>query len=248
MARRWWRKLDTTFVDLLEPLEITTRQTMPPQITESVAAASNRIAGAKEEALRIKRDAEQKAGELLGNARTQAESLREAALKEGYQAGETAGYAAAVEDCVQRTQVHSDALRAEVQAVVDQITNEWANVWLQQEGEMVAFVLDIAKKVIKTELSQNQDVVIEIIKNCLKRVTDKENVRIRVSVSDAPHVKEMRDEILSVIDGLRHLEIIDDRRIGDGGCVIETNAGTIDARISTQISEIERTLEVTNDD
>jgi flagellar assembly protein FliH len=73
-------------------------------------------------------------------------------------------------------------------------------------------------------------------------------VRVRVSVADAPHVKEMRQEILELMDGLRHLEIVDDRRVGDGGCVIETNAGTIDAKIETQLSEIARALGVAEND
>ena len=52
----------------------------------------------------------------------------------------------------------------------------------------------------------------------------------------------MRDDLLSLLDGIKNLEIVDDRRVGDGGCVIETNAGTIDAKIETQLAEVERAL------
>ena len=81
-----------------------------------------------------------------------------------------------------------------------------------------------------------------IIRNALRRVVDKENVRIRVSMSDSARVRGAKDDIMGIVDGLRHLEIIDDRRVGDGGCVIETNAGTIDAKIETQLAEVERSL------
>jgi flagellar assembly protein FliH len=43
---------------------------------------------------------------------------------------------------------------------------------------------------------------------------------------------------LLILDGARQLEIIEDRRVGRGGCVIETSAGTIDARIDTQFEQI----------
>jgi flagellar assembly protein FliH len=102
--------------------------------------------------------------------------------------------------------------------------------------------------VVKTEVTQNPEVIRALIANAVRRITDKENVRVRVSVADAPHVKEMRQEILELMDGLRHLEIVDDRRVGDGGCVIETNAGTIDAKIETQLSEIARALGVAEND
>ena len=113
---------------------------------------------------------------------------------------------------------------------------------------MLALTLDIARQVVKTEVQQNPEVIRQVISNAIRRVTDKENVRIRVSVADAPCVKEMRDDLLEVIDGLRHLEIIDDRRVGEGGCVIETNAGTIDAKIETQFGEVARALGVREND
>ena len=97
-------------------------------------------------------------------------------------------------------------------------------------------------------MQQNPEVIRQVISNAIRRVTDKENIRIRVSVTDAPRVKEMRDDLLEVVDGLRHLEIIDDRRVGDGGCVIETNAGTIDAKIETQLGEVARALGVTENE
>ena len=113
---------------------------------------------------------------------------------------------------------------------------------------MVALTLDIAKQVIKTEVAQNPEVVRQVIGNALRRINDKENVRIRVCPADAAAVKEMREELIEMMDGLRHLEILDDRRVGQGGCVIETNAGTIDAKIETQIAEVSRALGVSVDD
>ncbi len=109
---------------------------------------------------------------------------------------------------------------------------------------MVGLALDIARQVVKAEVTQNPEVVRQVISNAIRRITDKDNVRIRVSVADAPRVKEMREDLLEITDGLRHLEIVDDRRIGEGGCVIETNAGTIDAKIETQFAEVARALGV----
>jgi len=110
---------------------------------------------------------------------------------------------------------------------------------------MVGLALDIARQVVKAELKQNPEVVRQVLTNAIRRITDKENVRVRVSVLDAPHVKEIRQDLLEIVDGLRHLEINDDRRVGAGGCVIETNAGTIDAKIETQFAEVARALGVT---
>ena len=98
-----------------------------------------------------------------------------------------------------------------------------------------------------TQLLRLLDAVMAIgsektLADALRRITEKDHVRIRVSVADAPHIREMRDDLLTLVDGIKNLEILDDRRVGDGGVVIETGAGTIDAKIETQLAEVERTL------
>jgi len=55
-------------------------------------------------------------------------------------------------------------------------------------------------------------------------------------------VKEHRQDLITLLDGIDHLEITDDQRVGKGGCIIETNAGNIDARIETQLEQVEKAL------
>jgi len=186
--------------------------------------------------------------EMIEEARREAKSLRETAQREGYEAGKLAARIA-VEDEVR---VEWDARKVALREAMDQIAMQIATarelLWQEQEPEMLALTLEIARKVVKTEVQQNPEVIRQVISNAIRRVTDKENVRLRISVGDAPRVKEMREDLMDVLDGLRNLEIIDDRRVGDGGCVIETNAGTIDAKIETQFSEVAHALGVSEDE
>jgi len=185
---------------------------------------------------------------MIEEARREAKSLRETAQREGYEAGKLAARIA-VEDEVR---VEWDARKVALREAMDQIAMQIATarelLWQEQEPEMLALTLEIARKVVKTEVQQNPEVIRQVISNAIRRVTDKENVRLRISVGDAPRVKEMREDLMDVLDGLRNLEIIDDRRVGDGGCVIETNAGTIDAKIETQFSEVAHALGVSEDE
>ncbi|HOP79879.1 MAG TPA: FliH/SctL family protein, partial [Armatimonadota bacterium] len=43
-------------------------------------------------------------------------------------------------------------------------------------------------------------------------------------------------------DGIRAVEVIEDRRVDKGGCLIESGNGYLDARIDTQRKEVERAL------
>ena len=51
-----------------------------------------------------------------------------------------------------------------------------------------------------------------------------------------------------MLDGVKSLSIIEDSNIEPGGCIIETNLGFIDARISTKIKAIEEALEKTSEE
>ena len=214
----------------------------------SPAAVQADLEAAQAEAERVLSTARAEAAGLLEDAQTQAEALREAAWQEGHHSGKIEARTLVEAELRADWDTRKEALRAEVNELVREIADARQTLWAGQESEMVALTFEIAQQVIKTEVSQNPEVVRAVIANAVRRITDKENVRVRVSVSDAPRVKEMRQEILELMDGLRHLEIVDDRRVGDGGCVIETNAGTIDAKIETQLAEVARALGVTENE
>ena len=235
----------TTWLDTLEPF------TAPlPRFSETGPLAAAPVRGAADlyaDAEAVLSSAHAEAAELIEDAKVQAEALREAAWQEGFHAGSIEAHTAVDAELKAEWAVRQDALRSEIDLIAGDIGAAREALWRTQETEMVALALDIAKQVIKTEVSQNPAVVHAVLANALRRITDKDNVRVRVSVSDAPRVKEAREDLMEVVDGLRFIEIAEDRRVGDGGCVIETNAGTIDAKIETQIAEVARALGVSNE-
>ena len=199
---------------------------------------------ARFEAESLLASARAEAAEMIEDAQVQAESLREAAWQEGFHDGGQKARAVVEAELRADWDTRREALRAELDDMAAQIGAAREELWRRQETEMVGLALDIARQVVKAEITQNLDVVRQVLSNAIRRISDKDNVRVRVSVSDAPRVKEMRQDLMEIVDGLRHLEIVDDRRVGDGGCVIETNAGTIDAKIETQLAEVARALGV----
>lgn len=241
----------TPWLQLLEPLsEPPARLRLadtPADLSADLSAeapVSPELDALRAEAEAVLTEARAQSAELWEDAQVQAEALRAAAWQEGHHLGRTEARAAVEAELRAAWDVRGATLRDELDGMVAQIAEARAGLWARQEPEMVALALDIARQVIKTEVTQNPEVVRVLIANAVRRITDKDNVRVRVSVSDAPGVKEMRQDIMELMDGLRHLEIVDDRRVGEGGCVIETNAGTIDAKIETQLAEVARALGV----
>ncbi len=244
--------VSTPWLQLLEPLAepvlARTRLEWDEESAPDPAQVSIDLEAVQAEADAILAQARAEAAELREDAQIQAEVLREAAWQEGHHQGKIVAQAAVETELRALWDTRQEAMRAEIDSIITQIAVARETLWAQQEPQMVGLALDIARQVIKTEVTHNPEVVRALIANALRRITDKENVRVRVSITDAPRVKEMRQDLMEMVDGLRHLEILDDRRVGEGGCVIETNAGTIDAKIETQLSEVARALGVSENE
>ena len=62
---------------------------------------------------------------------------------------------------------------------------------------------------------------------------------VRVNPADIETMREHREQLMSMND-IDNMRVIEDQRVDRGGVVIETEAGTIDAKISTQLREARR--------
>jgi len=182
-------------------------------------------------ALEIRRQAELQTAELLAEAQREAEALKAQACDEGYLDGRA-----------QAMQEVQDALQA-VNALVGEINQERSEFFDRSEGELVRLVTAIAEKVLAQQLAVKPDTILDYTRTHIKRIRDRETVRLRVNPEDLPQLMQARQSLLSEIDGLRDLQLQEDRRVGRGGLMLEAPSGTFDARFATQLDMIRETLE-----
>lgn len=175
---------------------------------------------------------------VLAEAHRQADQMRQDAVRKGYEEGLQLGR----EEGLRHYQQAIEALRGEVQKLVDAILAERQRLWDEMEPQVVDLVLEIARKVLREEIQARREATLSIIKHALRHVADTEHVRIRVHPDDLQIAREHREDFLAVCDGVKQIEIVDDRRVGGGGCIIETPSGTIDASLRTQMQSVERAL------
>ena len=110
------------------------------------------------------------------------------------------------------------------------------------EKLMVEMILMIARKVIKDEIIERKEVVLNNIREALARIKERDRIDIRVNFHDLELTTAHKDEIVKMMESLRKVNIYEDSRVDRGGVIIETDVGAIDARISTQLKEIEQAI------
>jgi flagellar assembly protein FliH len=175
-----------------------------------------------------------------------AECIREQARREGYQRGYDDGYHDGAREAQQRADAelqHTiETLRAQLQQVIQGVHAQHEAYLQHAESQMLDLALEVARKVVREELKLQPAHVLAIVRDTLRRVQGFGRLRIRVNPLDVDLLRQNRPSLLQVVDGVEGIEIVEDRRVDQGGCVIETEQGVYDARIRTQLGEIERVL------
>lgn len=219
-------------------------------VEELIQEARRRQNIIEEEPLEIRKmrmEAEEEARSLIGQALEQAVLVEQEAQKRGYEAGYAKGYAAGEAEAQRvltlRAEDERAAYREDLHQLLAHIEQERARLWVQIEPQVVAMVFEIARRVIKREVTVCREVALAVTQNALRRVAESQFLRIRVHADDLATLRNRREDLLSLVDGSRHIEIVEDRRVGRGGCIVETSAGAIDATIETQLHELARLLE-----
>lgn len=174
--------------------------------------------------------AQEEAEALVRTARLEADSIRAQAYREGLE--------------MARHEFDQDRadLAERVAQTIRNVERQLDDFWTAIEPDVLKLAVDIARKVIHREISENQEVVLNMVKIALYQIRDRQSLKIRVSPTDYELLREHKEEIMSSCDGMRSLEILEDRRVEQGGCLIESDNGNLDARIGSQIREVERAL------
>lgn len=164
--------------------------------------------------------------------------IEKVAYSRGFHAGEEAGREAGL------VMAHKEvsSLVKTASRLVDELKKVRQEILERSEEEMVKLSLAIARSVIHTEPAINREIVLSVSKAAIKKLTVRDNVKIRLNPRDVEYISGRKPEILSSVDGVKELTIEEDSSISPGGCIVEAGLAEVDARLDQQLDEIMRGL------
>lgn len=169
------------------------------------------------EARRRLEAASAEAAALLSRAREEAERLRAAASRAGREEG-----LAGVTELLARAVAERDRLLASA------------------EPQLVELAFAIARTVLARAVERDPGSVVETARRALEAARGRERVTVRAHPADLPALLEAalgREEVPP-----RALAMRPDAAVERGGVVIETEVGTVEARLSSQLEALRRAL------
>ena len=171
---------------------------------------------------------------MIKEAEMRVSEIEHEAWQKGYNSGREVGYSEGQGE-VRRLIDRLGTILGHAIDVREKIVRE-------SEKQMVELILIIARKVIKDEIIERKEVVINNIREALGRIKDRDRIDIRVNFADLELTTSHKNEIIKMMESLRKVNIYEDTRVDRGGVIIETDVGVIDARISSQLTEIEQAI------
>jgi flagellar assembly protein FliH len=131
-----------------------------------------------------------------------------------------------------------DELRAEYAASIAELAAARERFTAGVEAELVQLALQIAKKVVAREVSIDRDIALTLVKVSLGKLHNRSVAEIHLNPDDYAYVKNHLDKL----DYRGQIELVEDKSISPGGCLVHTETGDIDARIESQFDEISHGL------
>jgi len=162
--------------------------------------------------------AENRARQIVEEARREAESIREAAREEGRREG-----------------------YEELLPKIAGVRERYRQVQDEAEEDTLELAFRVAKRLVGREIDRDPSVIRDIVEGALERVRGKRHVVIRVHPDDVPELDAHTDELSEKLDGAA-VYVEEDESIERGGCVVETESNRVDARLDLQLERLREVL------
>ncbi|MBN1381540.1 MAG: hypothetical protein JXA41_07685 [Deltaproteobacteria bacterium] len=110
------------------------------------------------------------------------------------------------------------------------------------EEQILDLTLAVARKVIHMEVATRREIIQGVLKDAIRIIVDRENMKIHVHPQDFQYMMEIKSDFLSSFDGVKNSVFEEDETVGRGGAIVETQFGEVDARIDQQFNEVKSLL------
>ena len=214
-------------------------------VKEAEQVAFDEVKKKNNQAKKVRQEAESEAERILREAKAEAKAITEKAESDraelekesrgrGHEEGRREGYESGSEEV--------DRLIKQLHAILSRAIEKRNEIIEDSETQLINMVLLIANKVIKVISENQRNVVINNVMQALRKLKSRGDVVIRVNLADLNLTTEHTRDFMDRFENIKSITVLEDSSVDRGGCVIETDFGQIDARISAQLKEIEDSI------
>lgn len=189
---------------------------------------------AKDEAKKIIAEAEASAKAIISDAQSNQASVNREGYQEGFSRGREEGY--------KEGELEVKRLITRLQTIITKTMDRRQEILSETEQQIVDLVLLMTRKVVKVISENQRNVVVSNVVHALRKVKGRGDVIIRVNLADVGMTTEHTKNFISTAENIKNITVVEDSTVDQGGCIIETDFGAVDAKIASQLNELEQKI------
>ena len=170
--------------------------------------------------------------EKLNELQPKIRQEKEAEYRHGYEDGERAGRA--------DEQEKLRRVKEDLTHIIKENIECKEKLLKEAESTIVKMAFAFAKQLVGEAVQIQPEIVQNQVKKALEFILDESKLIFRVNPEDIARFDKKEEFIHEGL--LKKVEVIPDESVSRGGCILETNAGIIDATIESQIVEMAKAL------
>lgn len=116
-------------------------------------------------------------------------------------------------------------------------------LWAHAQQEVLTLALELAQRLLSSELQQRPEAVIEITQSLLREIHDASNITVRLHPDDLAIVENQGGVMNLDLDSLVEIALLADNSLERGGCIVEAQDRQLDGRINTRLRAMAEALQ-----
>ena len=210
-----------------------TEQTEPAK-TQIEPQPEELIAEAKEQAEQILATADSQAKEILDRAETEAEQIRVDAYNQAKEEGYDSAKKQADKELAAAKKQLEEQRKQNQRAYEKQVT--------ELEPAFVEMVIRLVQKLTGVMLEEKREIILYLVEQAMSEIDPVMNYLIHVSSEDYDIVNTKKKDLEWKLKEGAVLEVVEDRMLKRGQCMIETDSRIFDCSIDTQLKNLSSDL------
>ena len=174
------------------------------------------------------------ATKIVQQAKQEAVAIRAEAEQAGRRAAEAAVEKILDEKVGVQMRTLTPALKEAVAQIVDSRA-DWQNYW---ERSLIDLACRIANRIVRQEISKQPEITLTWIRESLELAGAAAEISLHLHPQDVSTLRNQVDQLVKTLNPAAPARIVADETISVGGCRVESEFGTIDQQLETQLNRL----------
>lgn len=160
--------------------------------------------------------------------------VQEAAYQEAYQLGLDEGR----KDSFQQATLEIESRLKKMDNLINAITSLKTELIQQNESHLVELAFHMASRLAHAEVKADPQIIAQVMKDAIQMAQIEEEITVHVSPLQIQFLETLKQEGKREFEFLKKVKLEPSDSVSEGGCILQTNYGEIDARFEERVNKL----------